>query len=308
MTKKGASKKKGGKKRKKGRKKRNDNSKLLYLLAGAVLLLSAFIYFIDGLWLPLEQYMASKEKTTTSAKIKPVKKTIPGPEKPALPPPITTPRLVIIIDDIGYNNRYIDIININVPITLAIIPFTPYSHEAATRGNSAGAEIILHLPMEPKDYPNSNPGKGALLTAMSKAAILKQIRNDLEAVPNISGVNNHMGSKFTEYEEGMKIVLKEIKERGLFFVDSKTSFNSVAYSLAKEMNIKTAERSVFLDNVQTEEAIKAQLMEAVKIAKIKGEAIAIGHPYIPTINVLKKTAPDLEKEGIKLVFASSLTR
>ncbi len=186
------------------------------------------------------------------------------------------------------------------------MPFTPYAKEASSKGSSAGLEIILHLPMEPKGYPANNPGKGALLTTMDKPSLLSQLEADLEAVPNITGVNNHMGSKFTEYAGGMHHILGELKKRGLFFIDSKTSTKSVAFSLSRTIGIKTAERSIFLDNVRTEEAIIKQLSKAIEVAKIKGEAIAIGHPYIETIAVLKKILPTMEKEGIRLVTASGI--
>ena len=115
-----------------------------------------------------------------------------------------------------------------------------------------------------------------------------------------------MGSSFTEYAEGMKVVLKEVKKRGLFFIDSRTSYHSKAFSIARDMGIRTAERSVFIDNVQTKEAISLQIAEAVKVAKEKGEAIAIGHPSRATISTLAEIAPYLHSEGVELVFASAL--
>jgi len=115
-----------------------------------------------------------------------------------------------------------------------------------------------------------------------------------------------MGSKFTEYAGGMHHVLGELKKRGLFFIDSKTSTKSVAFSQARAMGIKTAERSVFLDNDQTEDAISRQLARAVEMAKTKGAAIAIGHPYRGTVNVLKKLLPSIEEKGIRLVTASGI--
>ncbi len=305
MTKKRATKKK---KRSRKKKKKNDNSKLFYFFIGALLLLSGLIYLLDVRDEPTEHrpVVAKKiEKPKSRIKNKPVIREVPPAE---IKPEPQGPRLAIIIDDIGYNRRYRDLIEMDVPITLAIIPFTPHSMDAAVSGGSGKAEIILHLPMEPKGYPDKNPGKGALLTEMTAEEILKQFRADLGDLPNIKGVNNHMGSSFTEFKAGMKVVLGDIKKRGLFFVDSKTSYKSVGYSLSREMNVKTAERSVFLDNDKSEKAIREQLMKAIEIAREKGEAIAIGHPYQTTVNVLLENAPTLQKHGIRLVVASEIVK
>lgn len=288
------------------KKKDNDNIKLVYLFIAVVIGLTGILYLIAGRGNHIER--------TPFSSLKPEKPA----DAPLSQPPDSTreewatapslPKLAVIIDDIGFNRRFSDLIEINVPITLAVIPFTPYSLEAASKGNLAGMEVMLHFPMEPKGYPASDPGKGALLISMSREAILGQTIASLNAIPNIKGVNNHMGSSFTEYSEGMEIVLSEIKKRNLFFVDSKTSMKSTGYSLSKSMDIRTAERNIFLDNVQTEEAITHQLMEAVKVAKHKGQAVAIGHPYPETVNVLKRLAPGLKDKGIDLVFASDLAR
>lgn len=295
--------KKPSKKKKKG----NDNIKLVYLFIAIVILLTGILFFISGPEDHSERPLVSTQRPGKA--LEPVLQTETAVSQLDEPTIISSlPKLAIIIDDVGFNKRFSDLINIQVPLTLAVIPFTPYSREAATKGHTAGLEVMLHLPMEPKGYPVSNPGQGALLTTMNGKDILTQTIADLNDVPNIQGVNNHMGSSFTEYSEGMKIVLKEIKKRNLFFVDSKTSILSTGYSLAKAMNIRTAERHVFLDNIQTEEAIIQQLREAVKIAKNTGEAVAIGHPYPSTVNVLRKLAPGLKEEGVELVLASALVK
>ena len=293
--------KKSGKK-----KKGNDNGKLVNIFIIIVLTLVGFLYFIGT------SEKESSRPITKSREPQKQEEPIIAKKPVSLAQPklsvSSSNKLAVIIDDIGYNRRFIDLIDLAVPITLAIIPFTPHSHEAALKGHSAGVEVILHLPMEPKGYPASNPGKGALLTSMTASDIQNNSIKGMDAVPNIRGVNNHMGSLFTEYSEGMKIVLREVQKRGLFFVDSKTSNNSKGYLLAKSMNIKTAERNIFLDNVKTEEAITIQLMKAIEVAKKEGEAIAIGHPYLETIAVLKKVAPTLLDDGIELVVASKITK
>ncbi|MDH3972655.1 MAG: divergent polysaccharide deacetylase family protein [Deltaproteobacteria bacterium] len=298
------------KSRKSRKKKGNDNIKLLYFFLGVALLLGATLYFLgkEKLTSPYPpQQTAEIENNTVSAPPIQAEERTEGPPTPEVKG-VTLPKLAIIIDDIGFTKRYTDLIAIKLPITYAIIPYTIHSVEAAADATRSGMEVILHLPMEPRDYPEKDPGRGGLLISMDESSIIKELTNNLDMVPHIKGVNNHMGSRFTEYARGMELVLGEIKKRGLFFIDSKTSYKSRAYSLAKKMNIKSAERNVFLDNVQTEDAIEKQLEKAVAIAREKGEAIAIGHPYPATISTLAKVAPGLKERGVELVFASSLAK
>lgn len=296
--------------RKSPKKKSNDNIKLLYLFLAVVLLLGTTLYFLgskeSSSYYPPEQTVENKSNNIPLSTKEPDAKVEPPQTREGKETPL--PKLAIIIDDIGFTTHYKDLIKINVPITFAIIPYTTYSVEAAKEVTGAGMEVILHLPMEPRDYPQKNPGKGGLLTSMDKKSIIREVTNDLDMVPYIKGVNNHMGSRFTEYGKGMEAALGEIKKRNLFFIDSRTSYRSVAYSLAKKLKIKSAERDVFLDNVQTEEAVEKQLEEAIAVAREKGEAIAIGHPHSATISTLSKIAPQLKERGVELVFASSLVR
>jgi len=295
--------------RKSKKKKSNDNIKLLYFFVGVVLLLGTTLYFLGNKELkspsPHTRANEVKIKNIPLAPKKAEKKVKDLQSEEETP---SLPRLAIIIDDIGFTKAYTNLIRIKLPITYAIIPYTIYSVEAANEATKAGMEVILHLPMEPKAYPEKDPGKGGLLISMDENSIINKVREDLDLVPHIKGVNNHMGSRFTEYGRGMKLVLSEIKKRDLYFIDSKTSYKSKAYTIAKGLNIRSAERDVFLDNIQTEEAIEKQLEEAISIAKEKGEAIAIGHPYASTIATLSRMAPDIKEMGVELVFASTLTK
>ena len=292
----------------KKKKKKNDNSRLLYFFLGVILFLGLTIFFLGTLdpKKPKTKPLPAVSKTERMPVLKPLKMVEVPQEEPEDKAISDLPILAIIIDDIGNNSRFKEFIDIGTPLTLAVMPFTPYAKEAATRGRASGLEIMLHLPMEPKDYPANNPGKGALLTTMDKSTLFTQLKEALEAVPNITGVNNHMGSKFTEYAGGMYHVLGELKKRELFFIDSKTSTKSVAFSQARAIGIKTAERSIFLDNTQTEDAIAKQLGKAIEAAKTKGAAIAIGHPYRETVKVLKDLLPSIEENGIRLVTASEI--
>src|SRR3989304_1794089 len=188
------------------------------------------------------------------------------------------------------------------------IPSKPHLHKAkvAIEASLSGREVLLHLPMEPKDSANNDPGEGAVFTYMSEAEVAGQVRKDIAAIPHIVGINNHMGSKFTENEKLMKIVLETAKERNLFFLDSKTTNKSAIHRLAKEMGLKTASRHVFLDNNKDDvEYIKGQIIELMEIAKKRGAAVGIGHPHQTTITAIKEMLPMLN-EDVEVVPLSPL--
>ncbi|MBI5287307.1 MAG: divergent polysaccharide deacetylase family protein [Deltaproteobacteria bacterium] len=232
-------------------------------------------------------------------------------ERPALPPPpkveIPKPKVAIVIDDLGQDIKQLwKVLEIDVPVTVAVLPFLPHSKRVAEEANSMGREVILHLPMEPKDVDNNPPGSGALFTGMTDDEMVAQVKKDLEAVPYVKGVNNHMGSKFTEDERRMKVVLEVVKEKGLYFLDSKTSGRSSAYRVARDMGIKAADRQVFLDNEQDVEYVKKQMGLLIEMAKDRGSAIAIGHPRPATLSALKEMVTVLKEAGVEIVPLSSL--
>ncbi|HYA02913.1 MAG TPA: divergent polysaccharide deacetylase family protein, partial [Syntrophobacteria bacterium] len=140
----------------------------------------------------------------------------------------------------------------------------------------------------------------------SDEVLLEKLRETLAAFPTVVGVNNHMGSRFSEDEDKMRVVLGEIKQRGLFFVDSRTSAVSRGYSLAVQMGIPTAERDVFLDNIQSPQAIGSELRRLAQLARLKGKAIGIAHPHEVTLEVLRQALPQLRQEGIELVPVSQV--
>jgi polysaccharide deacetylase 2 family uncharacterized protein YibQ len=231
------------------------------------------------------------------------------------PPPIVRlpennlPKLAVIIDDIGYDIKAVDrLLLIDAPITFSILPGAPHSLEAARRIHDAGHEVMLHLPMEPLDTEYADPGPDALLTSMSDDKIHEKLLLNLRAVPGVTGVNNHMGSRFTRDEKGMRIVLEELRSRGLFFVDSRTTPDSVGYRLAGQMGLRRGERDLFLDRSgswrDSEEYVRKQWDELVHVALTKGHAIGIGHPKDGTINVLTELIPRLKQEGVALAPVS----
>ncbi len=234
----------------------------------------------------------------------------PLPEK--LPPVVEkkpSARIAIVIDDMGYDMKPLEeLLKLKAPITIAVLPHLTYSRKIAERAHLEGIEVLLHLPMEPKNTKRHNPGEGALYTNMDEKEIRLRLEADLDAVPYITGVNNHMGSRFTEDADKMKPVLMVLKEKGLFFVDSKTTGRSVAEGLAKSMGLAVASRDVFLDNERDRDYIRGQIEKLKTIAKKRGEAIGIGHPYPETIATLKEVIVELQNDGIELVRVSELTR
>ena len=218
------------------------------------------------------------------------------------------PKVAFIIDDLGYETEIAKkMIELDFPLTLSILPFLKYSEYIAEEGKKNNREIMLHLPMEPNNS-SPDPGPGAIKSFMSEEEIRQTVRGSIFNFPYVIGVNNHMGSKITEDRKIMKIILEEIKRYDLFFIDSMTTRNSIAYQVAQEMGVKTAVRTVFLDNESDMEYIKGQMLEAQKIALRDGEAIAIGHSRINTFYILKRMIPELIKAGIKIVPASEIVK
>jgi len=219
-----------------------------------------------------------------------------------------SPKVAFIIDDLGYETGVAKkIMELEFPVALSILPFLRYSEFIAEEGKKNNQEIMLHLPME-SNNSSTNPGPGAIKFYMSEEEIRQAVRDCILDFPYIIGANNHMGSKITEDRKIMEIILEEIKEYNLFFIDSITTKDSIAYEVAQEMKIKSAARSVFLDNENDMEYIKGQMLEVQETALKEGVVIAIGHSRINTFYVLKRMVPELIKAGIEVVPVSELVR
>ncbi len=224
-----------------------------------------------------------------------------------LPPVAPLPRMAIIMDDLGTNKKYWkEIFSLKYPVTLSILPHQAFSSELAKRAHKEGSEVILHIPMEPIDYLNHDPGPGALFVSMTEEELKKTLLSDISSVPYVCGVNNHMGSLFTQDKDKMEIVLGEINKKGLFFVDSRTTPNSLAFETAVGMGVPTLKRSVFLDNDRNVDKIKGRIEELMRDAKADGFAVGICHPYPETIKALKEMEPVLFGGDVKVVNVSDL--
>ncbi|UCG14359.1 MAG: divergent polysaccharide deacetylase family protein [Deltaproteobacteria bacterium] len=218
-----------------------------------------------------------------------------------------TARLAIVIDDLGYDGRLARrFLEIEGPLSFSVLPHGTFSESIARRIHQAGRDLLLHLPMEPKGYPEIDPGVGALLVDMTSAELRQTLRRNLDTLHDINGVNNHMGSRFCENETKMSLVMQELKHRELFFLDSRTTSNTKGHTVAVQLGVPSAERDVFLDNIQSPRAIRAQMKRLIQLARLKGRAIGIAHPHEATLRVLKQVIPQLPNQGIELVPVSEL--
>lgn len=293
--------KKGGSSPSGKKKKSKKGGYLLYVLGVASL-----VFFAGIIYLSLKKTeKRAPEKVTALPEHREQRTVSDLPERPIKS---LRPKIAILIDDMGNSKKVDDaVLSINAPLTIAVLPLLKESRRTAESANSSGKEVLLHLPMEPQDYPRSNPGQGALFTSMDDIAIVTQLYEDIKSVPGIKGVNNHMGSRFTEDKEKMRIVLKQLKDNDLFFIDSKTSPRSKNDKMAREIGIKAAARDVFLDNEQNEGYINEQIKVLKGTAVKNGYAIGIGHPHPETLAALKKALPEIQKD-FDIVHASELTK
>ncbi|WP_240537153.1 divergent polysaccharide deacetylase family protein [Marinomonas flavescens] len=210
------------------------------------------------------------------------------------------PRIAILIDDLGYNRQGMEsALALPKNVALAILPLTPFAHKTATQAKKQHRVTLLHAPME--NVRELKLGPGGLYAKMTEEQLKKALIKDIDSLPGIKGVNNHMGSLLTAKQDSMDWVMEVLKKRSLFFIDSLTSSHSVAKETAQKHGLKTTSRDIFLDNIRTEKAIDRQFSRLVKEAKHSGVALAIGHPYPETMAYLKKRLVKLEKEGVRLV-------
>lgn len=195
-------------------------------------------------------------------------------------------RVAIIIDDMGYHEQLgKKLLALDIALTYSFLPYAPHTIEHAQIAKDMDRDIMVHLPMEPMDA-KWNPGKQALYVKDSDEQIREKTRQLLQQVPYATGANNHMGSRFTADETAMAVVLGELKQKNLFYIDSFTTAESQGLSVAGKIGVPTNRRHVFLDNVHDPEKVCRQLEKLVKLAQKKGTAIGIAHPNSATLNGL----------------------
>jgi polysaccharide deacetylase 2 family uncharacterized protein YibQ len=214
-------------------------------------------------------------------------------------------QLVIIIDDIGNNYELGNaMVELEGPLTLAFLPHTPYAKKLANKAYLREKEIILHAPME--NTVKAALGLGALTQALTETELKQALRKAIASIPHVQGINNHMGSALTQNKQAMKWVMETLQDEQLYFIDSLTSANSVAYTLAQQQGLPSLKRHVFLDNDTSTAALTKQWQLALRIAEKYGKAVLIAHPYTESHNFLAQKIPELVNQNIELVHASQL--
>jgi len=218
--------------------------------------------------------------------------------------PVRAARCAIIVDDMGLNLKSAkEFCALDADLTFSVLPDRPFSQKAARFLHSRGREVLLHLPMEGN---GKDPGKGAIYRCMTSAEIRSTLRRNMKSVSHIRGVNNHMGSLITPDPEIMSQVLREIKDRGLFFVDSLTTSKSVCRAVSRDLGVPFIARDVFLDNERDDSSITSQIDKLVKISLSCSDAVAICHPYPETLAVLAREIPKIRGRGVEIVRVSAL--
>ena len=218
----------------------------------------------------------------------------------------STAYVAIIIDDLGYKLSQ-DQRAVNLPgqVTFAFLPHTPHLDTLTEAANNKGNDIMLHLPMQ-ATMETFYLGPGALLNGMSEEEFKQSIVKSIRSIPHIKGVNNHMGSLITSQEDSMKWLMDELAQTDLYFVDSRTTAKTLAEQTANQYQIKNTRRNVFLDHELNRPAIEFQFNRLINLAKKNGSAVAIGHPFKETLDVLEEKIPQLQAAGIQLIPVSEL--
>jgi polysaccharide deacetylase 2 family uncharacterized protein YibQ len=210
--------------------------------------------------------------------------------------PASPAYLTLIIDDLGQTpSRDSRALALPGPVTLAIMPDTPHAADFASQAHGAGKTVIIHMPMDPATGPF------AWRPELSPAQMQARLNAAFKAVPYAVGMNNHEGSRMTSQPEAMAMLMSQLREHGMFFLDSRTSAKTVAAAKAQEIGLPSVSRDVFLDDVRTPEAIRGQLQTAIKFARKHGSVVMIGHPYPQTLEVLERELPGLAAQGVKWI-------
>jgi len=248
-----------------------------------------------------EIYPKEKPATRQPLAKKDIPKSIPKPS-----PGKALPSVALIIDDLGYDKRIAKkFAQLNVAMTFSILPHSPFQQPIARLAQSKGLEIMIHMPMEPMEYPQVDPGPGTLLTSMSPDELIDQLDQNLDTLPGAKGVNNHMGSRMTSESTQMYQIFSILKKRGLFFIDSRTTAESLCEPSARLFQVPFAQRDVFIDHQLKPDFIRNQIKQLIRIAQKNGEAVGIMHPHSTTLKVLQEMLPTL-KGQVNLVPASKV--
>ena len=293
-----------------------ETRKWLFLLGGAILFAIGLYFGIEiGKPPPRPDFgrppeVAASEpapKATSTPATKETEPNTPSVDVVRQPPPgdSNRPRIALVIDDLGRSLQDLDTLAaLGVPITYAVLPFETKTSEVVAELRRRQEEILCHLPMEAKG--GANPGPGALLLSMSQGELRQATAKALDAVPGAVGVNNHMGSGIAANQEAIATVVSVVGQRELYFLDSRTTHETLGYSIARQMGIPAAERQVFLDTKRDRDFIRGQFQKLLQEATRRGGAIAIAHPYGETLDILAEEVPKALDQGFDFVPTSTL--
>ena len=233
---------------------------------------------------------------------------IPAPQKAEMAP-LEKPMIAIVIDDMGVDRKHSAraVKNLPAAVTTSYLAYSAHIQEQVDASHKAGHEVILHLPWEP-DRSTADPGPNHMSVSMTKEQLQKNLLANLDGFKGYVGVNNHMGSKFSQYRPGVEIVMAELKKRGVFFLDSKTTPFSIAEKTAREYGVPTTHRDVFIDDQEIPVFLTAMLKNVEAVARKKGSAVAIGHPKDMTLAELEAWIPMIQKKGFRLVPLSTVLK
>ncbi|TLX51252.1 hypothetical protein CWC05_00725 [Pseudoalteromonas ruthenica] len=220
--------------------------------------------------------------------------------------PVHAKQIAIVIDDIGYHRNDMAALHLPGAVTYSVLPFTPYAAHFAQQAGALDKEVLLHAPMQAINGKALGPG--GLTMDMSKEAFQHELRKALASLPNARGVNNHMGSLLTQQNAPMSWTMEVLKEQDLFFLDSKTTPNSKAQTIAGLYGVSNIARHVFLDNITTEQQLRYRFEQLKTLADKYDYAVAIAHPYPETFAFLQQALQELEGEGFQLVPLSQLVQ
>jgi uncharacterized protein len=216
------------------------------------------------------------------------------------------PRIAVVIDDMGLDkSRTARIIALPGPLTTSFLTYASDLKAQARAAQRAGHELMLHVPMEPMNHA-ADAGRNVITTGLSKEELSRRLDWALGRFDDFVGINNHMGSRFTADRAGMGFIMSVLKQRGLLFLDSRTTSNTVAESVARKLNVPFARRHVFLDDNPTPAGVARQMREAEAIALSNGHVVVIGHPRDATIVALRQWLSNLEQRGFALVPISAV--
>jgi polysaccharide deacetylase 2 family uncharacterized protein YibQ len=217
------------------------------------------------------------------------------------------PLVAVVIDDVGLDRpRSKRAWELPGPLTMSFLPYAKDLREQAKAARAKGHELMLHLPMEPNG--RNDPGPGALLVSLTDAELRQRVTVALDSFDGYAGVNNHMGSRFTAFKPGMETVLRQFKGRGLMFLDSRTTAQSVGDQVAHEMGLPSIVRHVFLDDEESLDAVRRKLAEAEALARRQGFVVVIGHPHEATLQALGEWLPGVQGKGLALAPATAVLR